>query len=133
MITNDYKDIELLVERRRQWNLRAGPRVGDYVEMLDGSLRRLTHDWGDGIQTTVPPRHPCYGDSSFYICQNGTLSFSGSLGERVQVSALIDTGRTLRGSVWFFHHDVPAAGAGVSGDVVCRVYRQAPPPSAQQS
>jgi len=52
-------DFELLAERINRFNLRSGPRVGDFVIMPDGNTLRFTHHWtydedqdGGDIQTT---------------------------------------------------------------------------------
>jgi hypothetical protein len=117
----DHIDEELRQKRIAAWRQRHGPRVGDYVEMADGTLRRLTHDWGTDIQTTSAS-FP--GNASFYFTHSGHCSFSGSLDSAIPKSMLEDTGREEPGSVWFFHHDQSGASRGVQCTIPCRVYRQ---------
>lgn len=120
----DNEDLKIQTYRNQQRAKISGPRVGDYIKMLDGSLRRFTHDWGDGLQTTVGQNHPCNGDESFYLCDNGALSFSGSLDPSIDLSKIADTGKTKIGNCWFFHRDYATAHNGVHAEVDCRIYKQ---------
>jgi hypothetical protein len=118
----DDKDAEILKARIAEWDKRTGPRVGDFVHMLDGTLRRFTHDHGDGLQTTCGKAELAC-DVSFYFGK-GYMDFSGSLDPQVARTALVDTGETMIGRAWFFHHDHVCAHSGVYMDVPCRVFRQ---------
>jgi len=118
----DETDAELLAQRIREWDKRQGPRVGDFLETPKGLLR-LTHDWGDTIQTTVPSGHPCSGDVSFHLSRDGYMSFSGSLDPGVSRDRLELTADTRIGSCWFFSHDYAEAHNGVRVNVPCRVYK----------
>lgn len=122
--TPDEKDLELLKARIAQRDRRNGPRIGDFVRLLDDTERRLTHDWGDDIQTTVGNAHPCFGDVSFYLGKNGGADFSGSLDKAIPKSQLIDTGEIKSGGFWFFHHDYMTAHNGVSVTAPCRIFKQ---------
>lgn len=117
----DERDAEILNERIAAWQQRSGPRVGDFVQMPDNTMRRFTHDWGDDIQTTVGAQHPCNGDASFYFGA-GFMSFSGSLDRAINKVALREIGHDRLGRCWFFHHDFPQAHSGVDVQVPCRVY-----------
>jgi hypothetical protein len=118
----DNFDAEILAKREQLFNEREGPRVGDFLRTPQGFLR-FTHDWGDSIQTTVRPGHPCSGDASFYL-SDGYASFSGSLDPSIDKATLRDTGETEKGSFWFFHHDHAGADRGVSFKIACRVFEQ---------
>lgn len=118
----DARDEEIRQQRIAAWSRRVGPRVGDFVEMLDGTLRRLTHDWGDDIQTTSGFQP---GDVSFYF-GDGHCSFSGSLDAAIPKVRLDDTGVLKDGPVWFFHHAIAGGGRAVRCAIPCRVYRQTP-------
>jgi len=48
----DEKDRAIRDARIAMWSERTGPRVGDFVVMSEGDVRRFTHDWGDDIQVT---------------------------------------------------------------------------------
>lgn len=100
------------------WQTRSGPRVGDYVEMADGTLRRFTHDWGDEIQVSCT-----WCGGSFYF-GHGRCDYSGALDPAIAKADLTDTGTLRDGPVWFFHHDRAGAGRGVDCTIPCRVYRQ---------
>lgn len=119
--TFDSRDAEILAVRERLFNEMEGPRVGDFLSSPEGFLR-FTHDWGDAIQTTVRPPHPCSGDGSFYLGE-GFASFSGSLDPSIDKTKLQDTGEKQHGSFWFFHHDFWGAGRGVTFRIPCRVFR----------
>ena len=116
----DDRDQAILAARITQWERQAGPRVGDFVHMPDGSLRRFTHHWGDGLQTTCG--HPCAGDQSFYFA-GAYMSFSGSLDSSIDIARITDTGEQKDGKAWFFHHDFMTAHNGVTVTVPCRVYK----------
>jgi len=116
----DEKDKAILAERIKVWESRTdGPRVGDYVITSKGLLR-LTHDWGDMIQTTV--KGYSY-DVSFHLSRDGYMSFSGSLDPGVPKDRLILTDEVREGTCWFFSYDYAEAHNGVRVTVPCRVYR----------
>lgn len=115
----DDKDAELARERLASWNERQGPRVGDWVDMPDGTQRRFTHNWGDSLQTTCGN-----GDNeSFYFASPGGMSYSGGLDPSIPVERLQDTGEFRQGRAWFFHHDHSGANRGVYFTIPCRVYK----------
>src|SRR5215475_5207388 len=118
----DTLDAEILAQRQELFNAIEGPRVGDFLLTADGYLR-FTHDWGDAIQTTVHPGHPCNSDASFYLSKNGHVSFSGSLDPSIDKSNLIETEEKQEGCFWFFHHDFWGAGRGVNFRISCRVFK----------
>ena len=119
----DNKDKEIYAQRVQAWDAVSGPRVGDYCKLIDGTLRRFTHNWGDSLQTTVSGSHPCYGDASFYFgC--GYMSFSGSLDSSIPVDQFADTRETKNGSAWFFHHNYAKAHNRISVTVPCKVFQQ---------
>jgi hypothetical protein len=122
----DARDAGILAEREQLFNQNQGPRVGDFLRVPDGVLR-FTHDWGDSIQTTVGAKHPCYGDGSFYL-SDGYASFSGSLDPAIDKTKLRDTGETLEGSFWFFHHNQACAENGVYFKLPCRVFEMVQEP-----
>lgn len=122
---SDAIDGAILAERSFCYGAKAGPRVGDWVEMLDGSVRRFTHDWGDEIQTTSGSEWG-RGDQSFYLGK-GYCSFSGSLDRAIPKGQLVDAGEQRQGSVWFFHHNETRAHNGVRASMPFRVFRQVAP------
>jgi hypothetical protein len=122
LVQFDEKDAAILAKRQVAFDTVSGPRVGDFVRIPgEDGLRRFTHHWGDSIQTTVSPRHPCNGDSSFYFYGEG-CSFSGSLDSAIPIECIVDTGETQSGSVWFFHHNEAGAHRGVYCKAMFRVY-----------
>lgn len=118
-ITADETDLAILAKRLAHWNALQGPRVGDWVVMRDGSMRRFTHDWGEDIQTTDPK----FGLGSFYL-GDGYMSYSGSLDSALAKHSFQDLGETKTADCWFFHHDFWGADRGVHFQVFCKVYRQ---------
>lgn len=112
-ITPDERDEIILRERVATWNRGEGPRVGDFIMFSDGVLHRFSHDWGDGLQTSL--------GGSFYL-GHGSMSFSGGLDPSIPKHALLNSGRTRPGSAWFFHCDSPRAYSAIYVEVACRVY-----------
>lgn len=120
MPTFDDKDAQIVARNVAAWNELVGPRVGDFVEMADGSMRRFTHDWGDWIQIDES------SSGSFYF-GFGYASYSGGLERGFNKKDLIDTGKTCSGRFWMFHHDLAYAHNGVTFEIDCRVYKYVPP------
>ena len=116
----DERDKGILAERFGRYLEIDGARVGDWVEMLDGTTRRFTHDWGDGLQVTSGA-YP--GDSSFYFGR-GYVSYSGGLDPAIPRARLVDTGTLKQGAIWFFHHDSHRAHNGVYTTALFRVFRE---------
>lgn len=116
----DERDTGILSERYKAYLERDGARVGDWVEMPDGEMRRFTHDWGDGLQTTCKGSN--FGGGSFYLGR-GYVSYSGALDQIIPRSKLIDTGTLKKAPVWFFHHDQQRAHNGVHTETPFRVFK----------
>ena len=109
----DERDAAIFSERFHALQDVHGPRVGDFVRFADGRLERISHHWGDTVQTSE--------SGSFYLGK-GYCSFSGGLNPGIPTSELEYRAEHKRGSVWFFHHDEWKAGNGVSADLDFRVY-----------
>jgi hypothetical protein len=140
--TFDERDAAILAERIAQREARPGPRVGDFCIMPTGELLRFTLNWHElGLQTTYRSIHPegtpGYWDfaasESFYFQDGGTLSYSGSLDDRVPLHRIEDTTERREGSAWFFHHDEMRGHNGVYVTVPCRVYRILPAPAEAEA
>lgn len=116
----DATDREILRKRIKLYVARTGPRVGDFVQMPDGSLRRFSHDWGKDIQTTLPAT----GGGSFYLNEDGGVRYSGGLDSAVMKNRLkLISNRAMPGLFWFFHHGIPRAHNAVQCSINCEVYR----------
>jgi len=111
----DERDAAIRAERLIEWQARSGPRVGDFVRLANGELRRFAHHWGDSIQPTSK------GGGSFYFFGSG-MSMSGGLDPAIPIERIVDTGETRDGWCWFFHHGFSGAHRGVDFTVPCRVY-----------
>lgn len=111
------RNLKILTDRLAQLDEDTGPRVGDYVKFSDGVVRRFSHAWDEGIQTS---------DGGRWYFGNGYLSFSGSLFAPIPFDTLIETGDprldTRWGNAWFFHHDWAKADNGVDVLIPLRVY-----------
>jgi hypothetical protein len=118
----DDRDQAILDARVKEWNQIRKPRVGDFIKMLDGTVRRFTHDWDDGLQTTMGTA-PCNGDQSFYF-GGSFVSFSGSLDSTIPNECIKPRHEMRDGPFWFFHHDMAMAHNGVGFTVPCRIYEQ---------
>jgi hypothetical protein len=98
----------------------SGPRIGDFVYFASGQLERLSHDWGEGIQTSP--------GGSFFLSKSGHASLScGGLNPCVPRTSLECTSAVLPGEFWFFKHGVPGAGRAVYFEVPCRVFKTSAP------
>ena len=125
----DERDGEILAERQLRRERITGPRVGDFVWMTDGELRRFAHHWGDRIQpTSGPSKGPrdIGAGGSFHLCRNGGVEHSGGLDQGIPIDRLRPTEETQDGWFWFFHHDSARAHNGVNFKIPCRVYKVIP-------
>lgn len=115
----DARNAEIAAEILAAWNAHDGkPRVGDFVRMPNGMLRRCAHAWDDGMQTS--------DGGSFSITKTGQASMSGSLYPSQLWEYFHDTGETKKGRFWFFSHGIAGAGRGVDFFLPCRVYELRP-------
>ncbi len=118
-ISFDSEDGTIAIARLAAWNEREGPRVGDWINMRDGTRRRFTHDWGDGLQTTTPQ----FGLGSFYL-GDGYADYSGALDPTVMRENIEATSEISPGDFWFFHHNFWGAGRAVNVELSCRVFNE---------
>lgn len=116
---SDKNNLKILAEREAAFNSHEGPRVGDYVHMLDGTLQRFSHDWGKDIQTTDGR----FG-TSFYLDRAGYAEFSGGLNPAILKSKLRLTPETMLGHFWFFSNNEVKAHNGITVNIPCRVFKQ---------
>ena len=108
---------QILRKRMFDFDGKEGPRVGDYLIRLDGSITRLTYDWGDAIQTGGHQ----YGQ---YYLGEGYLSYSGGLDKAVPKANMVLESGTKPGKVWFFDKDVHRAHNAVEFEVPMRIYKE---------
>jgi hypothetical protein len=108
MKTLDAKNYAIVEKRLQRRASLASPVVGDFVQMLDGSLERFSHDWNDSIQTTDGK----FG-SSFYLLDNGDASFSGGLNSAIMKNRIVDTLEAEHASFWIFKDDISGAHRGL--------------------
>jgi hypothetical protein len=116
---SDQNNLKILAEREAAFNSHEGPRVGDYVHMLNGTLQRFSHDWGKDIQTTDGR----FG-SSFYLDKAGYAEFSGGLNPAIMKNTLEQLPETIDGHFWFFSNDEVKAHNGITVNIPCRVFKQ---------
>jgi len=110
----DAANDRIAAEREARRDECAKPRVGDYVRYPDGHMERISHDWGDLLQTST--------GGSWYLSANGGASFSGSLNHGVPADRLNLTEERRPGRFWFFDRDWPRAHSAVYVTIDCRVY-----------
>lgn len=108
-------DTKILARKLALLEAVEGPRVGDFVvfESHPRRPRRVSEFWFGGAQTS---------DGGSFHLGEGSLSFSGGLAPAVPLESLTLTEHTRTGSCWFFHHDSPGAGRGITVYVPFRVY-----------
>lgn len=116
--TFDEKDEQIRLRNLREFDLRPGPRVGDYVDFSDGVTRRISYVWDDGVQTS---------DGGSWYFGLGYCSFSGGLYPSIKLGTLSLTKEKREGDVWFFHHDFSQAHNGVYTKVPFRVFKCSEP------
>jgi len=110
----DEKNTAILKDREAKYNKKAGPRVGDFLKLPDGTYTRFTYDWGDSIQTGGASR-------SFYL-GNGYISYSGGLDPGIEKSDVKLLKIKKYGLVWFFKDDWQRAGGGIDAKMAFRVF-----------
>jgi hypothetical protein len=118
-VTND----EIQAQIRAAWEARKGLRVGDVIEMLDGTVRRFTYDWGTQIQTTMP-RTADLGPERYYIGKTASADYSGALDYAIPYRCIVPTARTVEARFWHWKEGISGAGRGVDFTLPCRVYAQ---------
>ena len=112
------KNIYILQDRIIAFNAHPGPRVGDYVYLPADDTHaeyytRITHDWGDQVQTGG------HEHSQFYFHASGTLDYSGGLDSGVATADLIATEEKKNGSAWFFDGNIRGAGGAWTSRFPC--------------
>lgn len=115
----DEEDEAILFERVTRRAHIQGPRVGDFIILRNGDVRRFTHDHGDRLQLTIKGE-----DGSFYFAPSGHLDYSGALDPAILKTALRQRQELCEGRVWFFHHNDRRAHNGVATVIPCRVYEE---------
>ena len=91
----DNRDCELVKSAFKEYALRGGPAVGDWIIFSDGVKHRFSHHWGDSIQTSQ--------GGSFYMDASGYVSFSGGLSPAVPIGRIQPAGEYEPGLFWSFH------------------------------
>lgn len=119
--TTDPVDLALIERTRQERDALDGPRVGDFVQMLDGTRRRFSERWPGGMQTTCAGK--LEADQSFFL-SGSFADFSGSLDAVIPFGQLELTGEACEGRFWMFHHNEVRAHNGVSFTLPCRLFRQ---------
>ena len=116
----DAEDQDILARRIQSRDVFAGARIGDYVIFASGELERLSHDWGESMQTSP--------GGSFYLPGSGIGSLSnGGLHPAIPSESLELTPAILPGWFWFFHNGRAGAGRGVDVEIPCRVFKTKAP------
>lgn len=114
------KNKMLLAQKVAQFNKLNGVRVGDYVRLpivdkRQNEYTRITNVWSDKVQTGG-------GHSSYFIGFDDGLCYSGGLDSGLALDALVWSGETKPGSVWFFSGDEVKAHNGVTFLADMRVF-----------
>ncbi len=116
----DEHDRDLLTQRSDRRNQRPGMRVGDWLVLLDGTIRRIAYIWTEA-KLVQPTDHEDTG--SFYLGL-GYLSMSGGLDSGLPMDDFTSTGMHRKGSCWLFHHNIREAHNGVDMELLCRLFQQ---------
>ncbi len=112
-------NLEILSNRVKEYNSipTDKPRVGDYILVGDNFYTRITHEFSDKVQTGGTR------GGSYYLGNNGYISYSGGLDSGIDISCLEYTEETRLGCIWFFSDDYHTAHNGVTFEIDFRVYR----------
>jgi hypothetical protein len=119
----DEINLQILKERQDEYLNRHPmvPREGDYVDFACGTVRRISEDYGDEVQTSsIDPN--CIHSGSFYLGKD-YLSFSGGLFRSIPVKSLTKSPELRPGGVWFFNHDEVCAHNGIYATLQCFVWK----------
>jgi len=119
----DERNRAILAGNVELWEARPGPRVGDFVILPDGGVRRFTQDMGTGLQITSPDDP--IGQFRFYI-RSGWMTYTGDKDSAILKGRLTLTDEKRNGHAWFFHHNVFNATKSVHIVMPCRVFRYTP-------
>jgi hypothetical protein len=112
-------DLELFNESQEGIYKRNDIAQGDWVELEDGTLSRVTvTSWGDTVQVGGT-----YG-GSYHINSDGYCSYSGGCGGQVKREDLHNTEDYKEGSCWIFSERHVGGGRGVHSVLRFKVWKQ---------
>lgn len=114
----DAHNLSILEQRADAHWQRSVPQTGDFVQMPDGTLRRLTDEWGDEVYTTCAKNTE---HDSFYLSVT-RVCFSGATDARVAKRNLHDTGGFRVGTFWIFRNDQARPHNDLVVQMPCRVW-----------
>ena len=113
------RNLKLFQERQEAIYKREKIAQGDWVILKDGTKSRVTvSEWDDSIQVGG------HFGSSVFINQSGTGSHSGSCGDSVNKSELVNTGEYEDGRCWIFADNSAGAGRGIYNVLKFKVWKQ---------
>ena len=116
-VSASIKNAIILAERMRDYDAIQGPRVGDWLDTPKGQFR-IALCSKDTIQPTM---YTAEENQGFYL--GGAISYSGSLGEPVQLSRMYDSGEKRAALVWFFSENDVRAHNSVYQKADFRIFR----------
>jgi hypothetical protein len=108
-------NLQILERRVNAFNAVETIREGDYVKHLSGKIDRITHVWDDAAQTGG-------GQGSYYLGENGYVSYSGGLDPGIPLTKLVLTDEIKKGMIWFFSRNNAFAHNGINFMIDFRVY-----------
>lgn len=114
----DDRDARIVAERCAKWEQRDGPRVGDFCQLKDGSLRRVAETYGDVLQLADQAR-----EGHFYLGEQ-SMRFAGRFGEAMPTGSFMRMPFSRKGRCWIYHHNRPEKSDPVDTEVNCRVYME---------
>ena len=107
--TLDAHNLAILGTIMTRQHQRTHPGVGDWLRFTDGSLRRISHDWGDEVQHGIQHSK----DGSFHLSQSGHVDFSGGLEPGIDRTVLQPDTAQREARFWIWDHGHAGAGRGV--------------------
>jgi len=99
------KNMDIIANLTEARNKRNDILVGDYLEMPDGSITRVTYCHDDCIQDGG-------GSESFFLFPSGNASYSGGLNSGKPIDKIKFTGQTKKALFWIFSNNWSGANRG---------------------
>lgn len=109
----DFIDRNLASSRIAKRDNISGLRVGDYL-YIDGEYCRVAYN-GHCVQVEND-------EGSYYLGNDGVVSFSGGLEPRIEFKELVLLPETRPGIFWIEHHGILACDCSVYIETACRVF-----------
>jgi len=93
--------------------------VGDWARFSNGLLR-ISHVWRN--EQGVPEGIQTSSGGTYYLCDGGGMSMSGSLNHSIPFDGFILTNERIMGTCWMFYNESGGAHRGVDMMIPIKVW-----------